>query len=154
MSTAVRLHRTLPAPPETVYRAWLEPETMRRWFAPAGYGAARAEVDPRVGGRHRIWHVDDDGNDVGGAEGVLIELVPAERIVLMWHFVGPDRSAPPAEETLLTITLRPGSAPGTTDLELEHSRLDGLHAAHPDIVSGIEPGWSTALARLATTLEP
>jgi len=34
---AVRLQRTIPAPPERVYRAWLDPELMRRWFAPAAF---------------------------------------------------------------------------------------------------------------------
>ncbi|MDZ5446673.1 SRPBCC domain-containing protein [Micromonospora sp. 4G57] len=40
MSTAVRLHRDLPAPPEKVYRAWLDPDLLRRWLAPSGLAGA------------------------------------------------------------------------------------------------------------------
>jgi uncharacterized protein YndB with AHSA1/START domain len=51
----VRLERIIPAPPEQVYRAWLEPDLMRRWLAPAGLSVSRVEVDERAGGHHRIW---------------------------------------------------------------------------------------------------
>ena len=56
LMTAVRLQRTIPAPPDKVYRAWLEPELIRRWMAPAGLEVTRAEVAERVGGHYRIWH--------------------------------------------------------------------------------------------------
>src|SRR5207253_4248507 len=32
----VRLERTISAPPHSVYRAWLEPDLVRRWMASAG----------------------------------------------------------------------------------------------------------------------
>jgi len=44
---AVRLERTIPATPHQVYRAWLEPELLRRWMAPGGLEVTRAEVDGR-----------------------------------------------------------------------------------------------------------
>lgn len=144
----VRLERTLAASPAQVYRAWLEPELLRRWIGPGDWAATRAEVDARVGGRHRVWHVDPDGVDMGGTEGVFVRLVPAELIVLRWHFVGPDRSAPAAEESLLSVTLRPGPRPDTTTLTLVHERLDGLHAAHPDIADLVEAGWASVLEKL------
>src|ERR1700737_377930 len=99
----VRMHRTIPAPPERVYRAWLEPELLRRWLTP-GLAVTRVEVDERVGGHWRIWQGDADG-EVGGFECELLELVPAQRIVLRWGFVGPERLAGPAFDSLLTITL-------------------------------------------------
>jgi uncharacterized protein YndB with AHSA1/START domain len=37
----VRLHRTIPAPPDPVYRAWLEPDLLRRWLAPVGLKVTR-----------------------------------------------------------------------------------------------------------------
>ena len=37
LMTAVRLQRTISAPPE-VDRAWLDPGLLRRWLAPAGVG--------------------------------------------------------------------------------------------------------------------
>jgi uncharacterized protein YndB with AHSA1/START domain len=151
LMTAVRLQRMVPAPPEKVYRAWLEPELIRRWLAPAGLAVARAEVDERVGGHYRIWHAGAEG-DVGGFECELLELVPSERIVLRWGFVGPDRLAGPTYDSQLTVTLR--AAPGgATELTLVHERLDDLREALPDIAEGVGPGWEMALDRLATLAE-
>ena len=106
-ATAVHLRRTIAAPPERVYRAWLDPQLISRWFAPADFTVQAVEVDERVGGRLRIWHADDDGNDAGGAEAEILELVPGERIVLDWQFVARDRATDPALATRLTIALTP-----------------------------------------------
>lgn len=148
--TAVRLERTIPAPPAAVYRAWLDPDTMRRWFAPVGWSAARVEVDERPGGHHRVWMNTPDGQDAGGAEARIVELVPDERIVLDWWFVGPDRDTDPEQVTRLTITLRP--AGDGTHLTLVHDRLDGLAAAMPEAAAGVEEGWTGTLGLLADTL--
>jgi uncharacterized protein YndB with AHSA1/START domain len=145
--TAVRVQRIIPAPPDKVYRAWLEPELLRRWMAPAGLEVTRAEVVERVSGHYRIWHAGTEG-EVGGFECELLELVPHERIVLRWGFVGPDRLAGPTYDSQLTVTLR--EAPdGATELTLVHERLDDLREALPDIANGVGPGWEMALDELA-----
>jgi uncharacterized protein YndB with AHSA1/START domain len=145
--TLVRLQRTIPAPPDRVYRAWLEPDLMRRWFAPAGLEVTRAEVDERVGGHYRVWQASADG-DVGGFECELLELVPGERIVLRWRFVGPDRLDGPAYDSLLTVTLR--EAPGgETELTLVHERLEALQLERPDVADHVQRGWEMALDKLA-----
>ena len=147
----VRLHRTIPASPERVYRAWLDPELLRRWLAPGGLEVTRVEVDERVGGRYRIWHGSAEG-DVGGFECELLELVPRRRIVFRWGFAGPDRDAGPMYDSLLTITL--DEAPGgATALTLVHERLDDLYAAMPDVAENVGPGWETVLGTLAAMLE-
>ena len=46
---AARVQRTLPFPRERVFRAWLDPATMVRWFVDPRFTDGRAEVDPRVG---------------------------------------------------------------------------------------------------------
>jgi uncharacterized protein YndB with AHSA1/START domain len=146
MTAAVRIRRVLPAPPERVYRAWLEPETLRRWLAPAGLEVTRAEVDARVGGRLRIWQAGPEG-DVGGFDAEIAELVPDERIVFRWGLVGPEREAGPTYDSLLTVTL--SEAPGgATELTLVHERLEELWAAMPEIADKFELGWEMALDKL------
>jgi uncharacterized protein YndB with AHSA1/START domain len=147
----VRLHRTIPAPPERVYRAWLEPELLRRWLAPGSLEVTRAEVDERVGGHYRIWHGSAEG-DVGGFEAELLELVPSRRIVFRWGFVGPERLAGPVYDSLLTITLEE-AAGGATALTLVHERLDDLYAAMPDVAENVGPGWELVLGELAAIFE-
>jgi uncharacterized protein YndB with AHSA1/START domain len=147
----VRLHRTIPAPPERVYRAWLDPDLLRRWLAPGSLEVTRVEVDERVGGCYRIWHASADG-DVGGFECELLELVPSQRIVFRWGFVGPERATGPVYDSLLTITLR--EAPrGATALTLVHERLDALHAAMPDVAENVGTGWAMVLDKLGEATE-
>lgn len=146
---AVRLQRNIPATPEQVYRAWLEPDLLRRWLAPAGLEVTRAEVDEHVGGRFRIWQANA-GGEAGGFECEVLELVPGERLVFRWGFVGPDRSAGPAYDSLLTITLE-GAAGGATTLTLVHEQLDALHAAMPRVAEKVGVGWGMALEKLAAS---
>jgi uncharacterized protein YndB with AHSA1/START domain len=145
--TEIRMQRTIPAPPDRVYRAWLEPDLLRRWLAPGDMTVTRVEGDERVGGTYRVWQASADGEDVGGFEWELVELVPDERIVFLWRLLGPDRVVDPAHDSRLTVSLR--QAPGgATELTLVHDRLDAFAAAMPDIVELVGPGWAMALDKL------
>jgi uncharacterized protein YndB with AHSA1/START domain len=146
----VRLHRVIPAPPHQVYRAWLEPDLLRRWLAPGELQVTRVEVDERVGGRFRVWQGSTDG-EVGGFECELLELVPDERLVFRWGFVGPERAAGPVFDSLLTITL--ADAPGkATALTLVHQQLDALRQAMPEVSANVGPGWDSVLDKLKRSL--
>ena len=144
---AVRLERTIPASPAQVYRAWLDPELLVRWMAQGAYTVTRAEVDERAGGHFRIWHADPSGTAAGGFDSELAELIPGQRIVFRWGFVGPQRRDGAAFDSLLTVTLR--AAPdGETVLTLVHEGLDDLAAALPGVARNVGPGWEvTRLTR-------
>jgi uncharacterized protein YndB with AHSA1/START domain len=150
-TTAVRLERTIPAPPHRVYRAWLDPDLVRRWMAPGDLRVTRVEIDERVGGHYRVWQADQ-GTDGGGFECELLELVPDQRIVFRWGFVGPDRRDGPVYDSLLTITLREAPGGGTV-LTLVHERLDDLAAALPEVADNVETGWRLVLDKLTTAVK-
>jgi len=149
--TSVRLQRTIPASPARVYRAWLDPDVLLRWAAPVEYEAVRVEVDERVGGHYRCWHVDPQGRDVGGFDCEILELVADERIVLDWHFVGPDRRPLADTSSRLTIVLRP-VAPDACELTLVHDRLDGLERRLPGMTDATRRGWCGTIIRLERTV--
>jgi uncharacterized protein YndB with AHSA1/START domain len=111
-TVAVRVERLIPAPPDRVYRAWLDPELIRRWMAPGDFTVARVEVDERVGGHYRIWHATEAGVR-GGFESEIVDLVAGERIVFRWGFVGPDRTAGPVYDSQPDDHATPG--PGRRD---------------------------------------
>ena len=146
----VRLERTIPAPPEQVYRAWLDPGLLARWMAPGDFTVTHAEVDERPGGHYRIQHAAA-GLPVGGFDCELAELVPGQRIVFRWGFAGPAGRGGPVFDSLLTVTFRevPG---GATVLTLVHERLEGLAAAMPDVAANVGSGWEDVLAKLARLL--
>ena len=146
----VRIERTISAPPHVAFRAWLEPELLRLWLAPGAMKVSRVEVDERVGGRFRIWQ-SNCGQNAGGFECELAELVPDQRIVFHWGFVGPNRTAGPSFDSLLTITFR--DAPGdATALTLMHQKLDDLERAMPHVAKNVEIGWNLVFVRLAALL--
>lgn len=149
---AVSLRRTIPAPPCRVYRAWLDPQTVRRWMAP-GLTAKKVEVDERIGGRFSVWHAGPDG-DAGGFEAEILELLVDRRIVFRWAFVGPQRLAGPVYNTRLTVTFE--EAPGgATTLTLLNERLDAVAADRllaERVEAGWEAGWAFVLDKLASVV--
>jgi uncharacterized protein YndB with AHSA1/START domain len=148
---AVRVRRTLPFPRERVYRAWLNPDTMVRWFVDPRFTDGRAEVDERVGGSYRIFQVDPEGDLTGGSENQIVELVPNERIVLLWRFVGPERLEGETYETRLTVTFAEPQ-PGETELTVVHEQLDELAEAMPQVAGHVQQGWAATLDRLVPVL--
>jgi uncharacterized protein YndB with AHSA1/START domain len=50
----VRLHRVLRAPPERVYRAFLDPDANAKWLPPDGFTCKVHELDARLGGSYRM----------------------------------------------------------------------------------------------------
>ena len=49
---SLTLKRHYAAPVEKVYRAWIDPEALRRWFGPSDEGRIIvSETDARIGGR-------------------------------------------------------------------------------------------------------
>jgi uncharacterized protein YndB with AHSA1/START domain len=148
--TAVRVERNIPAAPNRVYRAWLDPETIRQWMAPGGMTVERVEVDERGGGAYRIWQQDESGSQ-GGFECELLELVPDERLVFRWGFVGPERTEGPAFDSRLTITLAEAPGGGTA-LTLVHERLEDLAAAMPEVAAHVGVGWESTLDKLAASV--
>ena len=141
---AVDLTRTIPGPREEIYRAFLDPDVLQRWFCPGEFAVVTASVDEHVGGRHVVEMLAPDGMRLA-FESVIRDLVENERIVLDFAFVGPEPSE--REDTLLTVTLR--DAPGGgTEVRFEHERIT---LAPPNFDRpGVNAGWTSVLDKLET----
>lgn len=59
--------RTYPAPPETVWRAWTEPELLRRWWGPEKTTVPECTIDLRDGGQISV--VMEAGPEMGKYAG-------------------------------------------------------------------------------------
>jgi len=57
----VVLSRVFDAPRELVYRAWIDPEHIQRWFGPKGFNCTTHAIDMRVGGMWRFDMLAPDG---------------------------------------------------------------------------------------------
>ncbi|HSL81858.1 MAG TPA: SRPBCC domain-containing protein, partial [Thermoanaerobaculia bacterium] len=86
----VRLHRVLKAPPERVYRAFLEPAAMAKWFPPYGLTCTVHHMDPKVGGTYRMSFTNFGTGHEHSFGGEYQELVPNERLRYTDAFEDPN----------------------------------------------------------------
>ena len=89
-SFTVRLHRVLMAPPERVYRAFLDAGALAKWLPPYGFTCHVHELDARVGGRFRMSFTNFSGGGSHSFGGEYLELVPHERLRYTDVFDDPD----------------------------------------------------------------
>lgn len=81
-ATDLVLERTLNAPRDLVWKAYTDPEHMKRWFAPKPYEITELDLDLTPGGIFRIRMVGPDGFDTGhGTPGCVLEVVEGEKLV-------------------------------------------------------------------------
>lgn len=133
----VTLHRVLPAPPERVYRAFLDPDAMVKWLPPHGFTARVLQMDARVGGGFRMQFTNFSSGHVMLFGGTYLELVPHERIVNTDVFDDPNLPG----EMRNTITLKAVSV--GTELTVVQS---GIPAAIPTEACYL--GWQESLQLL------
>jgi uncharacterized protein YndB with AHSA1/START domain len=81
MSTnTVRLHRVLRAPPERVYRAFLDADAMVKWLPPNGFTGKVHHMEARAGGTFRMSFTNFTTGQSHSFGGEYLDLVPNERI--------------------------------------------------------------------------
>jgi uncharacterized protein YndB with AHSA1/START domain len=138
----IALTRIFKAPRELVYRAFSDPEILKRWFGPRGWSLVTCNVDARVGGRFRFVLRGPDGRELG-MHGTYLELSPPERSV---HNEGFDEF--PGESTVTsTFTERNGE----TTL-LATIRYASKEIRDAVIRSGMEHGAAESYDKLAELL--
>lgn len=149
-SAAVRVERTLHAPPDRVFRAFLDPELLRRWIAPDGLDVDRVAVEARVGGRIQVWH-SRNGASTGRFEGYFLKIDPSRELVYRWAFVGTEPERGEYYDTLVTVRLRPEDG-GRTRISVVHEKLEELARGAPHIYVELTPGWNNCLEKLDRTV--
>jgi uncharacterized protein YndB with AHSA1/START domain len=142
-NNTVRLHRVLAAPPERVYRAFLDADALCKWLPPYGFTCRVHELDARVGGSYRMSFTNFASGNSHGFGGTYHELVAGERIRYSDRFEDPGL---PGEMTT-TITLR-AHAVGT-ELQIVQ---EGIPDAIP--VEACYLGWQQSLLLLGQVVEP
>src|SRR5438477_3040591 len=80
MPNAVRFHRVLRAPPEKVYRAFLDADAMVKWLPPNGFTGRVHHLNAQVGGSYKMSFTNFTTGGSHSFGGEFLELVPNERI--------------------------------------------------------------------------
>jgi uncharacterized protein YndB with AHSA1/START domain len=143
MTGTVRLHRVLSAPPERVYRAFLDAAAIAKWLPPNGFTCTVHELDARAGGRYRMSFTNFSNGNSHAFGGEYIELVPGQRIRYNDRFDNPDL---PGE---MVTTIEFAAVSVGTDLTVVQ---EGIPDAIP--VEMCYLGWQESLVLLAKVVEP
>jgi uncharacterized protein YndB with AHSA1/START domain len=138
----VTLHRVLCAPPQRVYKAFIDPDAMAKWLPPHGFTGRVLEIDARSGGRYRMQFTNLSTGHSHAFGGEYRELVPGQRIVHTDRFDDPNLPG----EMLVTITLKEVSV--GTELQIQQA---GIPAAIP--VEACNVGWQQSLDLLRQLVE-
>ncbi len=143
MPSTIRLHRVLKAPPERVYRAFLDPAAMCKWLPPHGFTCTVDQMDARVGGRFHAAFTNFGTGSSHAFGGEYLELVPNERLRYSDRFDDPNLPG----EMITTVTLKAVSC-GT--------ELNVVQEGVPDAIpaEACYLGWQESLSLLANVVEP
>ena len=132
---SLTLNRHYPVAPEKVWRAWTDPEAIKRWWGGSG-PVSLAQADVRVGGRFRIVFGGPDGK-MHECAGTYKEVVPNKKLVFTWSW---PNSTP---ERISVVTIEFRVAGKGTDLLFKHEQLFDEAAR-----DGHKRGWTGALDKL------
>ncbi|WP_347266172.1 SRPBCC family protein [Paracoccus sp. (in: a-proteobacteria)] len=143
MANTVHLHRVIAAGADKLYRAFIEADAIASWLPPFGFTCTVHEMEPKVGGHHRMSFRNFTTGKTHAFGGTYLELVPGRRLVYTDRFDDPHL---PGEMTV-TVDLAPVSL--GTDLRIEQRGIPEqipLEACHL--------GWQESLRKLARLVEP
>ena len=148
LSRDITFTRLLLAPRSLVFRAWIDPEHLARWFCPVGFTVSQCDLDLRVGGK---WNLIMRANDelaarVGRdhpAGGEYLQIDAPSRLVFTNNAL--DAAGNIILAGLTEVTFE--DLGGMTKITL-HTRASGSGEPIAAMLEGMEQGWSECLNKL------
>ena len=142
MPNTIRLHRVLRAKRERVYRAFLDPDAVAKWFPPNGFTCKVQHLDARVGGTYQMAFKNFATGNSHSFGGEYLELVPNQRIRNTDKFDDPNLPG----TIQVTVTFKEVSC--GTELNITQEGV-------PDVIpaEACYLGWQESLILLAKLVE-
>ena len=143
MPGTVTFHRVLTAPPEKIYRAFLDADAIARWLPPNGFTCKVHHQDAKVGGTFSMSFTNFSTGNSHSFGGVYLELVPGEIVRYTDKF---DDSNLPGE---MQTTVRLKKVSCGTEINIVQEGI-------PDVIPTemCYLGWQESLQHLATLVQP
>jgi len=141
-TNTIKLHRVFMAPPERVYRAFLDAGAMCKWLPPNGFTGQVHHLEAKVGGTYKMSFTNFTSGKSHSFGGEYLELVPNERIRHTDRFDDPNM---PGE---MTTTIELKKVMVGTELNIVQ---EGVPAMIPPEACYL--GWQESLALLKLLVE-
>ena len=137
----MEVRHSIRAPRDRVFRAWTNPEELRRWWGPGAFTTPVAEVDLRTGGSYLLVMQPAEGEALR-LTGTSREVDPPSRLVYTWRW---DTPWSDGGESLVTVEF------------IERGRQTEVVVRHEEFgPEGEDPyrdGWESGLQKLAALME-
>ncbi|MFC6357436.1 SRPBCC family protein [Luethyella okanaganae] len=144
--TDTYITRVFEAPRDLVFRFWLEPEQLSKWWGPAGFTAPAEHIvfERFVGGRFQLCMIEPEQHTEIWTHGEILEFVEPELVAIQMRADLSPFGMPPIDVQLRVQFHDHG----------ERTRIT-LHQgpfAADETRRGNDEGWTTSLDRLDTAL--
>jgi uncharacterized protein YndB with AHSA1/START domain len=142
MGNSLNIHRVLRAPPERVYRAFLEPQALAKWLPPDGFTCEVHSLDATVGGSFRMSFTNFHTGHRHAFGGEYLELKPYEKLRYTDRFDDPNLPG----EIMVTVLLKEVSC--GTEVDITQGNVPELIPLEMCYL-----GWQDSMRQLAALVE-
>jgi uncharacterized protein YndB with AHSA1/START domain len=151
--------RVFDAPRDRVWKAWTEPERLKRWWGPKGFTVHTCKVDLRPGGTFLYGMKAPDGSDMWG-KFVYREIVAPKKLVFIVSFSDPKGGVtrhPGMEDwplqTMSTVTFEEQGAKTLVRVQwLPHEATEAERKTFDEGRDSMKQGWTGTLDQLTSYL--
>lgn len=126
----ISIERTFNLPLNTIWKAWTEPESCKKWWGPKGYTCPSCSIDFKAGGKYLISMKGEDEKEIWST-GIYQEIIPLKKIVYTDSFADNEGNIVPAAyykmpgdwamEAIVTLDFE--EVNGKTNMILTHTGL-------------------------------
>ena len=162
MPKGLTFKRVFDAPVAAVWKAWSDPEMIKKWWGPNYFSAPTVKLDFRVGGKYLLCMSGALGPNGPKMEnwsgGTYQEIVPMSKIVLVDHFADEHGNTVHASRYGLpesfpmeaTITISFEDLGGKTKLSVHYDSIQGIEG---EMLKNMTQGWNETLDKLGKSVE-
>ncbi len=141
-TNTIQLHRVLRAPPERVYRAFLDSAAMSKWLPPNGFTATIHHMDAKVGGSFKMSFTNFTTQSSMSFGGEYLELIPNEKLRYTDVFDDPNLPG------VMTVTILLKEVFCGTEVNITQEGVPSVIPAEACYM-----GWQESLILLAKLVE-
>ena len=144
----VSIKREFTLPKNTIWKAWTEPESFKKWWGPIGYSCPFCTIDLRVGGKYLASMKGPEGKEQFST-GTYKEIIPGKKLVMTdsWsdskgNITGPPEGMPGSWPEALLIIVELEEKNGKTSLSMNQ---EGVPA---EVYEDCIQGWQQCLDKM------
>ena len=140
----VNVSKDFAAASDILYRAWTEPDQLKKWWKPMGNQLTEVNTDLKEGGEIE-YKFKSEGSENLVIRGEYLEVIPNEKLVYTWKWHVQDEALDDSEYTL-TVNFK--SADQRSSIQISQEDNNSRESIKPH-----QHGWDEALNHLAEYLE-